>query len=271
MSQFYKNIYKQPSLIAGPCVWEGYEHAVHMVENLLDICVKYDINFIYKTSFDKANRTSGTSFRGAERAIEGFGQLKKDFGIEILSDVHEPWQTELCRNVDILQVPALLCRQTDLIRAVAKTGKPVNVKKGQFLSPHEMKYVAEKLRQFGCTEAILTERGTSFGYNNLVVDFRSIPIMREHGFPVCIDATHSVQMPGGNGDSSGGDRSFAKYMMRCGMVCGADVVFAEVHNDPDNAPSDGPNMLELKYFEEFVKELSAIGYDSNYFRDGVAY
>lgn len=263
MSKFYNNIGKQPSLIAGPCVWEGLDHARCMVVDLLNTCEDYNINFIYKTSFDKANRTSGTSFRGADYPLEGFAKLKEEFGIEILSDVHESWQAQELHSVDILQIPAFLCRQTDLLEACAKTGKPINVKKGQFLSPHEMKHVVSKLKSFNCEQIILTERGTTFGYNNLVVDFKSIPIMKKYQFPVCIDATHSVQQPGASGDSSGGDRSFAKYMMRCGLVCGADVVFAEVHNKPDEAPSDGPNMIELKYFDEFVKEINQLWKKNN--------
>ena len=255
MSEFYKNIHKKPSLIAGPCVWEGYSHAEAIAEKLLAVCGKHDVNFIYKTSFDKANRSSLKGFRGAENAIEGFRELKKKFNLEILTDVHESHQPGELDVVDIFQIPAFLCRQTDLLKAAAQTGKPVNVKKGQFLSPQEMGNVKEKLISFGCDQIILTERGTTFGYNNLVVDFRSIPILKTFGWPVAIDATHSVQMPGKQGDQSGGDRSFAKFMMRCGLVCGADVVFAEVHNDPDNAPSDGPNMLHLDTFENFVKEI----------------
>ena len=266
MSKFYNNIKKEPSLIAGPCVWEGYDHAKYMVEELLRICNNLNINFIYKTSFDKANRTSADSYRGAEDfgyVLEGFSRLKEEYNIEILTDVHETWQVQKLHSVDILQIPAFLCRQTDLLKACAKTGKPVNVKKGQFLSPHEMKHVVSKLKSFNCEQIILTERGTTFGYNNLVVDFKSIPIMKKYQFPVCIDATHSVQQPGASGDSSGGDRSFAKYMMRCGLVCGADVVFAEVHNKPDEAPSDGPNMIELKYFDEFVKEINQLWKKNN--------
>ena len=255
MSNFYNHIYKKPSLIAGPCVWEGYTHAARIAEKLISICEKYDVNFVYKSSFDKANRSSLKGFRGASNAIEGFEKLKKNFNLEILTDVHESDQPRNLSIVDILQIPAFLCRQTDLLKAAAETGKPINVKKGQFLSPQEMENVKEKLISFGCKQIILTERGTTFGYNNLVVDFRSIPIMKKFGCPVAIDATHSVQMPGLQGDKSGGDRSFAKYMMRCGMVCGADVVFAEVHNDPDNAPSDGPNMLHLEGFESFVEEM----------------
>ena len=255
MSNFFNKISKKPSLIAGPCVWEGYDHASMVLQEVLEICSKYDVNFIYKTSFDKANRSSLKGFRGADNALEGFEKLKHEFQIEILTDIHESYQAKTIDVVDVIQIPAFLCRQTDLLKAAAETGKTINVKKGQFLSPKEMENVKEKLISFGCNQIILTERGTTFGYNNLVVDFRSIPIMKKFGWPVAIDATHSVQMPGFQGDKSGGDRSYAKYMMRCGIVCGADVVFAEVHNDPDNAPSDGPNMLHLSDFESFVKEM----------------
>ena len=245
-------------LIAGPCQLETEQHAMDMAGKIKEIAKKFNIGFIYKTSFDKANRTSQKGKRGAglEKSLPVFDKIKKDLNIPVLTDVHNEKQCAVVApHVDVLQIPAFLCRQTDLLKAAAQTGKPVNVKKGQFLSPQEMGNVKEKLISFGCDQIILTERGTTFGYNNLVVDFRSIPILKKFGWPVAIDATHSVQMPGKQGDQSGGDRSFAKYMMRCGMVCGADVVFAEVHNDPDNAPSDGPNMLHLDTFENFVKEI----------------
>ena len=245
-------------LISGPCQLESEQHALDMVGKIKEITSKFNLGFIYKTSFDKANRTSlkGKRGIGLDASLPIFDKIKKDLDVPILTDVHNIDQCSVvAKHVDILQIPAFLCRQTDLLRAAAQTGKPVNVKKGQFLSPQEMGNVKEKLISFGCDQIILTERGTTFGYNNLVVDFRSIPILKTFGWPVAIDATHSVQMPGKQGDQSGGDRSFAKYMMRCGLVCGADVVFAEVHNDPDNAPSDGPNMLHLDTFENFVKEI----------------
>ena len=242
-------------LIAGPCAYEGYDHACFMLDNILPICVDNRINLLYKTSFDKANRTSADSFRGAENALKDFGKIKKEFGIEICSDVHEPWQITGMDNVNVIQIPAFLCRQTDLLKAAAVSGRPVMVKKGQFLSPKDMKNVAKKLESFGCERIILAERGTMFGYNNLVVDFRSIPIMQETGHKVCIDATHSTQMPGGNGESSGGDSQYAKYMMRNGLICGADIVFAEVHNDPFDAPSDSETQLDIEEFKEFIGEI----------------
>ena len=242
-------------LIAGPCVYEGYDHSCFMLDKILPICVDKRVNLLYKTSFDKANRTSADSFRGAENALKDFGKIKKEFGIEICSDVHEAWQITGMDNVNIIQIPAFLCRQTDLLKAAAETERPVIVKKGQFLSPTDMLNVAKKLEDFGCERIILTERGTTFGYNNLVVDFRSIPIMKETGHKVCIDATHSTQMPGGNGETSGGDSQYASLMMKCGLVAGADIVFAEVHNNPFEAPSDAETQLDIMEFESFVEDI----------------
>ena len=242
-------------LIAGPCVYEGYDHACFMLDKMLPICVDKRVNLLYKTSFDKANRTSADSFRGAENALKDFAKIKKEFGIEICSDVHETWQIADMNNVNVIQIPAFLCRQTDLLKAAAETGRPVMVKKGQFLSPVDMLNVSSKLKHFGCDRVILTERGTTFGYNDLVVDFRSIPIMKANRDKICIDATHSCQYPGGNGGSSGGDSQFASLMMKCGLVAGADIVFAEVHNDPFEAPSDADTQLDIIEFEKFVGEI----------------
>ena len=242
-------------LIAGPCVYEGYDHACFMLDKMLPICVDNRVNLLYKTSFDKANRTSADSFRGEENALKDFAKIKKEFGIEICSDVHETWQIKDMDNVNVIQIPAFLCRQTDLLKAAAETERPVIVKKGQFLSPTDMLNVAKKLEDFGCERIILTERGTTFGYNNLVVDFRSIPIMKESGHKVCIDATHSTQMPGGNGETSSGDSQYASLMMKCGLVAGADVVFAEVHNNPFEAPSDAETQLDIIEFESFVEDI----------------
>ena len=242
-------------LIAGPCVYEGYDHACFMLDKILPICVDKRVNLLYKTSFDKANRTSADSFRGAENALKDFGKIKKEFGIEICSDIHETSQIEYMDNVNVIQIPAFLCRQTDLLKVASDSGRPVMVKKGQFLSPTDMSNVAKKLESFGCERIILTERGTTFGYNNLVVDFRSIPIMKETGHKVCIDATHSTQMPGGNGETSGGDSQYASLMMKCGLVAGADIVFAEVHNNPFEAPSDSETQLDMMEFESFVEDI----------------
>ena len=259
MVEFYNKIWRGLSVIAGPCVYEGYEHARYMIHKLQDITQRQGVNFIYKTSFDKANRTSKDSFRGLdfESTMLSWESLQEETGVEFLTDVHEQWQ---CKEVraHILQIPAFLCRQTDLLYAAGKTGLPVSVKKGQFLSPLEMKNVIDKLESIGCTKILLTERGTTFGYNNLVVDFRSIPIMKQSGYPIVIDCTHSVQQPGGLGTTSGGDRDMARYIARAGLAVGADVVFMEVHDDPDNAPSDGPNMIRLDNFETLLNELKDV-------------
>ncbi len=259
MVEFYNKIWRGLSVIAGPCVYEGYEHARYMIHKLQDITQRQGVNFIYKTSFDKANRTSKDSFRGLdfESTMLSWESLQEETGVELLTDVHEQWQ---CKEVraHILQIPAFLCRQTDLLYAAGKTGLPVSVKKGQFLSPLEMKNVIDKLESIGCTKILLTERGTTFGYNNLVVDFRSIPIMKQSGYPIVIDCTHSVQQPGGLGTTSGGDRDMARYIARAGLAVGADVVFMEVHDNPDEAPSDGPNMIRLDKFENLLNELKDV-------------
>jgi 2-dehydro-3-deoxyphosphooctonate aldolase (KDO 8-P synthase) len=267
---FYENCGndKPLSIIAGPCVFETKDHAVEMATALKEICVKVgeqfdrEINFIYKTSFDKANRSSADSNRGSgfDEAFYGMEAVRAR-GIEVLTDVHEAWQCEQVQ-ADIIQIPAFLCRQTDLIQAAAQSGKPVNVKKGQFLSPYEMKNVAEKLRKFGCTQYMFTERGTTFGYNNLVVDMRSLEIMKQYTNNVVMDCTHAVQLPGGNGTSSGGQREFVPLMARAAVAVGVAALFMEVHQDPDNAPSDGPNMIRLDNFEKTLYDLVELDYIS---------
>ena len=250
------------NLIAGPCVLESYNHAKMMVERLLEITTNLDINFIYKTSYDKANRTSINSDRGLgiEQSVEIFDKLKSEFKVSILTDVHNVSDCEKIKNhVDILQIPAFLCRQTDLLIAAAKTEKIINIKKGQFLAPLDMANVAKKVEQSGNKKILLTERGVSFGYNNLVSDMRSLEIMkREIGYPVIFDATHSVQSPGGMGDKSGGDRKFVPALSRAAVAVGVAGLFMETHNDPDNAPSDGPNMIKLDNLNNLVKKLIEI-------------
>jgi 2-dehydro-3-deoxyphosphooctonate aldolase (KDO 8-P synthase) len=249
---------KPLSIIAGPCVFESQDHAIEMSLALNEACVKvgqlFDrkINFIYKTSFDKANRSSADSKRGSgfDEAFYGMEAVRAR-GIEVLTDVHEPWHCGAV-NADIIQIPAFLCRQTDLIQAAAESGKPVNVKKGQFLSPWEMRNVAEKLRKFGCDKYMFTERGTTFGYNNLVVDMRSLEVMKQYTKAVVMDCTHAVQLPGGNGTSSGGQRQYVSTMARAAVGVGVAALFMEVHQSPDDAPSDGPNMI---YLDNFEKEL----------------
>ena len=249
-------------LISGPCVLESYDHAKMMVEKLLEITSKLKINFVYKTSFDKANRTSLSSERGIgiENSIEVFDRLKNEFKINILTDIHnEADCIKIKDHVDILQIPAFLCRQTDLLTAAAKTGKVINIKKGQFLAPLDMINVSKKIEVSGNKNILLTERGVSFGYNNLVSDMRSIEIMKKHiGYPVIFDATHSVQSPGGLGNKSGGDRSFVPSLARAAVAVGVAGVFMETHNDPDNAPSDGPNMVKLNELSDLVEKLIEI-------------
>ena len=267
---FYENCGndKPLSIIAGPCVFETKDHAVEMATALKEMCYivgeQFDreINFIYKTSFDKANRSSADSNRGSgfDEAFYGMEAVRAR-GIEVLTDVHESWHCEPVQ-ADIIQIPAFLCRQTDLIQAAAQSGKPVNVKKGQFLSPYEMKNVAEKLRKFGCTQYMFTERGTTFGYNNLVVDMRSLEIMKQYTNNVVMDCTHAVQLPGGNGTSSGGQREFVPLMARAAVAVGVAALFMEVHQDPDNAPSDGPNMIRLDNFEKTLYDLVELDYIS---------
>ena len=253
---------KKINIIAGPCVLESKRHAQMMVEKLLNITSKLNINFIYKTSYDKANRTSLDSERGIgiDQSIEIFQSLKEDYGIRILTDVHNSEDCDKIKDfVDILQIPAFLCRQTDLLIAAAQTNRIINIKKGQFLAPLDMLNVTKKIIDSGNDKILLTERGVSFGYNNLISDMRSLEIMKnEIGFPVIFDATHSVQSPGGLGDKSGGDRKFVPPLARAAVAVGVSGVFMETHNDPDNAPSDGPNMIDIKDMSKLLKKLIEI-------------
>lgn len=241
------------TILAGPCAIESQDILNETAIELKRICQKLDINYVFKSSFDKANRSSITSFRGPgmEKGLEMLAEVKSKYDLPIVTDIHTPDQAKPVSEVaDILQIPAFLCRQTDLLVAAGETGKIVNIKKGQFLAPQQMKSLVKKVEDSGNKRIMLTDRGTSFGYNNLVTDFRSIPIMKEFGYPVVFDATHSVQMPGSNGDSTGGDRRFVPLLAKAAMATGADVLFFEVHPDPDNALCDGPNMLALKDAEE---------------------
>ncbi len=245
-------------LIAGPCQIESLEHAMFMAEKLVNITGKLNIPFIYKSSFDKANRTSANSARGAgiEKGLEILEKVKVAFGCPVLTDIHTESQCSLAAEVvDILQIPAFLCRQTDLLKAAALTKKVVNVKKGQFLAPWDMKHVHEKLKAYGAEDIMLTERGACFGYNTLVSDMRSLYIMAENGTPVIFDATHSVQQPGGSGGSSGGERKYVELLARAAVSVGVAGIFMEVHQDPDNAPSDGPCMVRLDDLERILANL----------------
>lgn len=249
------------TLIGGPCVIESEEFTLKMAEAIKAVCDRLGIQFIFKSSFDKANRTSISSFRGQslEVGLEILQRVKDKVGVPVLTDIHESYQAApLAEVVDVLQIPAFLCRQTDLLLAAAATGRAINVKKGQFLAPWDMKNVVRKLEAGGATNILLTERGTSFGYNTLVVDFRSLPQMRELGYPVVFDATHSVQMPGGQGDKSGGQRQFVPYLARAAAAVGIDALFMEIHEDPDNAPSDGPNMIPLANLELTLRQILAV-------------
>jgi 2-dehydro-3-deoxyphosphooctonate aldolase (KDO 8-P synthase) len=250
------------NLIAGPCVLESLSHARKMVESLLEITSKLNVNFIYKTSYDKANRTSINSERGLgiDDSIDIFRSLKDEYNINILTDVHTALDCEKIKDfVDIIQIPAFLCRQTDLLVAAAKTNKIINVKKGQFLAPLDMINVSKKIEDSGNNKILLTERGVSFGYNNLVSDMRSLEIMKsEIGYPVIYDATHSVQSPGGMGDKSGGDRKFVPALSKAAVAVGVAGIFIETHDDPDNAPSDGPNMVKLRDMSNLIKKLLEI-------------
>jgi 2-dehydro-3-deoxyphosphooctonate aldolase (KDO 8-P synthase) len=248
-------------LIAGPCQMESRDHAMMMAEKLTQIGQKLGVPLVYKTSFDKANRTSlkGQRGMGLAASLPVFAEVKKTFGCPVLTDIHTEAQcAEVASIIDILQIPAFLCRQTDLLLAAAKTGLVVNVKKGQFLAPWDMKNVADKIEAGGNSRILLTERGASFGYNTLVTDFRSLPIMAETGYPVIFDATHSVQQPGGQGTSSGGDRRFVPTLARAAAAVGVAGIFMETHQDPDNAPSDGPNMVKLSELENLVKSLKEL-------------
>lgn len=237
------------TILAGPCVIENQEILEKTAQGLKEITKDLDINFVFKSSFDKANRSSLTSYRGPgmEKGLEMLRQIKEKFDVPIVTDIHTPDQAAAVAEVaDILQIPAFLCRQTDLLVEAAKTGKIVNIKKGQFLAPEQMGSIIKKVEDSGNTNILVTDRGTTFGYNNLVTDFRGIPIMQEFGYPVVFDATHSVQLPGANGTCSGGDRRFVPVLAKAAMAAGANALFFEIHPEPDNALCDGPNMLALK-------------------------
>ena len=249
------------TLIAGPCQLESEQHSMDMAGKIKEIADKFNIGFIYKTSFDKANRTSLKGKRGAglENSLPVFDKIKKDLKIPVLTDIHNEEQClAVSKHVDILQIPAFLCRQTDLLIAAAKTKKIINVKKGQFLAPWDMANVTKKISETGNKNILVTERGASFGYNTLVSDMRSLPIMSKLGYPVIFDATHSVQQPGGMGDKSGGQREFVEYLARAAVAVGVAGVFIETHQDPDNAPSDGPNMLPIDKLEQLLNQLFEI-------------
>ncbi|MEK1924852.1 MAG: 3-deoxy-8-phosphooctulonate synthase [Rhizobium giardinii] len=248
------------SLIAGPCQMESRDHAFMIAGKMVELCKSLGIGLVYKSSFDKANRTSISGKRGIglEKAMEIFVDLKKEYGFPVLSDIHTEEQCGLVApTIDILQIPAFLCRQTDLLVAAAKTGRVINVKKGQFLAPWDMKNVLAKFTESGNPNVLLCERGASFGYNTLVSDMRSLPIMAGLGAPVVFDATHSVQQPGGQGSSSGGQREFVETLARAAVAVGVAGVFIETHEDPDNAPSDGPNMVHLKDMPRLLETLLA--------------
>src|SRR5215468_2452516 len=248
------------ALIAGPCALEGRSHALDMAAALKEIATRLKIGLVYKTSFDKANRTSASGARGLglKQSLPIFAEIRASLGLPVLTDVHDAAQcARTAQAVDVLQIPAFLCRQTDLLVAAAETGKAVNVKKGQFLAPWDMKNVVAKVTGSGNPNVLVTERGASFGYNTLVSDMRSLPIMAEIGAPVIFDATHSVQRPGGEGGSTGGDRRFVETLARAAVAVGVAGVFIETHQDPDNAPSDGPNMVPLKDMPALIEKLMA--------------
>ncbi len=249
------------ALLAGPCVLESLERSLLIGRTVKEICGRLGINYVFKASFDKANRSSFHSFRGPglEKGLAWLKTIKEELGVPIVTDIHESYQAAPAAKVaDILQIPAFLCRQTDLLHAAAQTGRVVNVKKGQFLAPDDMRNVVDKLHESGCDQLMLTERGASFGYHNLVVDMRSLPIMRSFGYPVVFDGTHSVQLPGGNGTSSSGNREYVEYLVRAAVGVGVDALFLEVHDNPEEALSDGANMVYLDKLEDLLKEALAI-------------
>ena len=252
---------KKFKLLAGPCVIESEEMTMKIAQALVRITENKNVDFYYKASFDKANRTSISSFRGLgiEEGVRILKKVKDTYNVNIVTDIHEPWQAEIVASVaDIIQIPAFLCRQTDLLVAAAKTGKEINVKKAQFLAPWDMKNVITKIEDSGNKNIMLCERGTSFGYNTLVVDMTSLIEMKKLGYPVIFDATHSVQKPGGQGNATGGNREYVRYLARAATAVGIDGMFAEVHPNPDRALSDGPNMLALDMFEEVLDEVLAV-------------
>ena len=249
------------TIIAGPCVIESREHALMMARECSSLAQKAGLDFVYKSSFDKANRSSVKSFRGLgmEAGLEVLREVKKEVGVPVLTDIHEVSQVAPVAEVaDVLQIPAFLSRQTDLVLAAARSGRAVNIKKGQFLAPHDARNIVDKARAVGCEKLMLTERGVSFGYNNLVVDMRSFPIMREFGVPVVFDVTHSLQLPGGLGHATGGQSEYIEPLARAGVACGVDAVFMEVHECPERAPSDGPNALPLERLESLLFMLRDI-------------
>ena len=253
---------RQPlTLIGGPCVIESEDFTLTMAAEIRKVCDRLGVPLIFKSSFDKANRTSINSFRGQtlEKGLEVLQKVKEKVGVPVLTDIHESYQAATVAQVaDVLQIPAFLCRQTDLLLAAAATGRAINVKKGQFLAPWDLKNVVRKLETAGAKNILLTERGTSFGYNTLVVDFRSLPQMRELGYPVVFDATHSVQMPGGQGEKSGGQRQFVPYLARAATAVGIDALFMEIHENPEIALSDGPNMIPLVKLEAVLKQVLSV-------------
>jgi len=245
-------------LIAGPCSIESKDHAIDHAGKINEICKQLNLNFVYKSSFDKANRSSSLSSRGVgiDQGLKILSDVKKTFGIPLITDVHESYQCKDVANVvDIIQIPAFLCRQTDLLYAAAETNKIINVKKGQFLAPWDMKNVLNKIVDYGNNQVLLTERGTSFGYNTLVSDMRAIPQMSQFGYPIIFDATHSVQQPGGMGTTSGGQREFVPVLARAAISVGVSGLFVEVHENPDDAPSDGPNMLKISELSALLSKL----------------
>ena len=249
------------TLLAGPCVLEGLDRCLLIGRTIKEICQRLDINYVFKASFDKANRSSYHSFRGPglKKGLEMLKTIKEELQVPVVTDIHETSQAKPAAEVaDILQIPAFLCRQTDLLHAAAQTGRVVNVKKGQFLAPEDMRNVVDKLHESGCDQIMLTERGASFGYHNLVVDMRSLPIMRSFGYPVVMDGTHSVQLPGGNGTTSAGNREYVEYLVRAAVGAGVDALFLEVHDNPEEALSDGANMVYLDKLEDLLTDAVAI-------------
>ncbi len=250
-------------LMAGPCVIESEQSVMEIAEELCKIVEGKNVDFYFKASFDKANRTSINSFRGPgiEEGLRILKKVKDAYNVKLVTDIHEPWQAEkVAEVVDIIQIPAFLCRQTDLLVAAAKTGKLINVKKAQFLAPWDMKNVANKIKEAGNDNIMLCERGTTFGYNTLVVDMTSLIEMKKLGYPVIYDATHSVQKPGGKGDATGGNREYVQYLARAAAAVGIDGMFAEVHPNPDKALSDGPNMIQLNEFEKMLDQILKVHY-----------
>lgn len=252
---------KKLMLIAGPCVIETEENAMYIAKEVKEIAEKLGLDYYFKASFDKANRTSLSSYRGPgiEEGIRILKKIKDEYNLKIATDIHEPWQAEKVAEVaDIIQIPAFLCRQTDLLTAAAKTGKIINIKKAQFLAPWDMKNVVNKIENSGNQNILLCERGTSFGYNTLVVDMTGIIEMKKLGYPIVMDATHSVQKPGGNGSSTGGNREYVEPLAKAAVAVGVDALFFEVHPDPDKALSDGPNMIKLEEFEGLLERVIKI-------------